>query len=46
MKNFNQNILSSLDYLMASTDYQEFVYLMLDFKDMGNYVDEPDNNED
>ena len=40
MKHVDPGLLSSIDYLIASSDYQEFVYMMLEFKDMNTYVDE------
>ena len=43
MQEHDQGILSAIDYLLASTDYQEFVNMMLDFKDMGLYVDNTDS---
>lgn len=33
MQQVDPDVLSCLDYLMAASDYQEFIGLMLDFKE-------------
>ena len=37
INDIDPGILSCLDYLMAAADYVDFVNLMLDFRDCGEY---------
>ena len=37
LKQCDPGLLSCIDYLMAAADYQDFVDLMLDFKDCDQY---------
>ena len=37
MQMVDDNLLSCMDYLRAALDYQEFLYLMLDFKVARNF---------
>ena len=37
MKAFDDGMLSCLDYLLAATDYQDFVNLMLEFRETSEW---------
>ena len=37
LKDVDPGLLSCIDYLMAAADYQDFIMLMLDFRDVNEW---------